>query len=85
MSHTTIFLTKRSPNGEYETEKIMNRKELEQMEKYWVKYHRALPDYPISDKAKKIDQFLTYAMAFLLGVMVVLASWLFIEIARLGS
>jgi len=56
----------------------MNKKELEQMEKYWEKYHRTLPDYPIENvqRQRRIDQLLSYLMAFLLGCLFVLIAWL---------
>ena len=51
----------------------MNKKELEQMEKYWAKYHKSIPDYPILEERKrqKIDIILTYIMAFLMGILFV--------------
>ena len=55
----------------------MNKKELEQMEKYWVKYHKSIPDYPILDqKRKSIDIALSYLLAFLSGIAVVLIALL---------
>lgn len=51
----------------------MNKKELEQMEKYWTKYHKSIPDYPILEERRrqKIDIILTYIMAFLMGILFV--------------
>lgn len=51
----------------------MNKKELEQMEKYWVKYHKSIPDYPILEERRrqKIDIILTYIMVFLMGILFV--------------
>ena len=55
----------------------MNKQELEQMEKYWVKYHKSIPDYPILDqKRKSIDIALSYLLAFLSGIAVVLIALL---------
>ena len=55
----------------------MNKQELEQMEKLWVKYHKSIPDYPILDqKRKSIDIALSYLLAFLVGVAVVLIALL---------
>jgi hypothetical protein len=51
----------------------MNKKELEQMEKLWVKYHKSIPDYPILEcKRRNIDTALTYIMVFLMGILFVL-------------
>ena len=51
----------------------MNRKEIEQMEKYWEKYHKSIPDYPILEERRrqKIDLILSYIMAFLIGMLFV--------------
>lgn len=55
----------------------MNKQELEQMEKLWVKYHKSIPDYPILDqKRKSIDIALSYLLAFLSGIAVVLIALL---------
>ena len=49
----------------------MNKKEIEQMEKYWVEYHKSIPDYPILEERRrqKIDLILSYIMAFLIGML----------------
>ena len=50
----------------------MNKKDLEQMEEYWKKYHRSIPDYPILERRqRKIDLILSYIMVFLLGILFV--------------
>ena len=55
----------------------MNKQELEQMEKLWAKYHKSIPDYPILDqKRKSIDVALSYLLAFLVGIAVVLIALL---------
>ena len=51
----------------------MNKKELEQMEKLWAKYHKSIPDYPILDcKRRSVDTALTYIMVLLMGILFVL-------------
>ena len=59
----------------------MNKKELEQMEKYWAKYHKSIPDYPLLErreliKQRKLDTILTY-------VFVILVILLFISVGML--
>ena len=54
----------------------MNKKELEQMEKYWEKYHKSIPDYPIMEhreliKQRKLDTILTYVFVILVILMFV--------------
>ena len=50
----------------------MNKKELEQMEKYWKKYHQSIPDFPLLErKQRKVDLLLSYIMVFLLGILFV--------------
>lgn len=34
----------------------MHKKDLEQMEKYWEKYHKSIPDYPLMDRREQIKQ-----------------------------
>ena len=50
----------------------MDKKELEQMEKYWKKYHQSIPDFPILERRqRKVDLLLSYIMVFLLGILFV--------------
>jgi hypothetical protein len=56
----------------------MNKKELEQMEKYWTKYHKSIPDYPIDNR--RLDKSLCLLMAFLIGMLLVLCVWLAVAI-----
>ena len=50
----------------------MDKKELEQMEKYWKKYHQSIPDFPLLERRqRKIDLLLSYIMVFLLGILFV--------------
>ena len=50
----------------------MNKKDLEQMEQYWEKYHRSIPDYPILERRqRRVDLILSYIMVFLLGILFV--------------
>ena len=58
-------------------ENEMHKKELEQMEKYWEKYHKSIPDYPIMERRqRKIDLILSYIMVFLLGILFVMFAML---------
>jgi hypothetical protein len=59
----------------------MNKKDLEQMEQYWEKYHRSIPDFPLLEqKRRRLDLLLSYLMAFLVGVLFVLGAWLIYQI-----
>ena len=50
----------------------MHKKELEQMEKYWEKYHKSIPDYPLLERRqRRVDLILSYIMVFLLGILFV--------------
>lgn len=63
----------------------MHKKELEQMEQYWKKYHKSIPDYPLLERRqRKIDLILSYLMMFLLGVLFVLIAMLYIYVMRGG-
>lgn len=59
----------------------MHKKELEQMEKYWEKYHKSIPDYPLMErrefiKQRKLDRILTV-------VFVILAILMFVSVVML--
>jgi len=51
----------------------MDKKQIEQMEKYWEKYHRSIPDYPILERRQGPDDLiLPYVRVFRLGILFVL-------------
>ena len=59
----------------------MHKKDLEQMEKYWEKYHKSIPDYPLMErreliKQHKLDRILTV-------VFVILAILMFVSVVML--
>ena len=59
----------------------MHKKELEQMEKYWEKYHKSIPDYPLMErreliKQQKLDRILTV-------VFIILAILMFVSVVML--
>ena len=54
----------------------MHKKELEQMEKYWEKYHKSIPDYPLMErreliKQRKLDTILSVVFVILVILMIV--------------
>ena len=54
----------------------MHKKDLEQMEKYWEKYHKSIPDYPLMErreliKQRKLDTILTVVFVILVVLMIV--------------
>lgn len=54
----------------------MHKKELEQMEKYWEKYHKSIPDYPLMErreliKQRKLDTILSVVFVILAILLVV--------------
>ena len=54
----------------------MHKKDLEQMEKYWEKYHKSIPDYPLMErreliKQRKLDLILSYTLVILVILLVV--------------
>ena len=54
----------------------MNKKELEQMEKYWAKYHKSIPDYPLLErreliKQRKLDTILSVVFVILVVLLIV--------------
>jgi hypothetical protein len=64
----------------------MNKKEIEQMEKHWEKYHRSIPDYPILERRqRKVDLILSYLMVFLLGYLICIVCYASLLYARWAS
>lgn len=54
----------------------MHKKDLEQMEKYWEKYHKSIPDYPLMErreliKQRKLDTILSVVFVILVILLVV--------------
>lgn len=54
----------------------MHKKELEQMEQYWEKYHKSIPDYPLMErreliKQRKLDTILSVVFVILAILLVV--------------
>lgn len=54
----------------------MHKKELEQMEKYWEKYHKSIPDYPLMErreliKQRKLDTILSVVFVILVVLLIV--------------
>lgn len=54
----------------------MHKKDLEQMEKYWEKYHKSIPDYPLMErreliKQRKLDTILSVVFVILAILLVV--------------
>ena len=54
----------------------MHKKDLEQMEKYWEKYHKSIPDYPLMErreliKQRKLDTILSVVFVILVVLMIV--------------
>ena len=54
----------------------MHKKDLEQMEKYWEKYHKSIPDYPLMErreliKQRKLDTILSVVFVILVILMIV--------------
>lgn len=54
----------------------MHKEDLEQMEKYWEKYHQAIPDYPLLErkeliKQRKLDTILSVVFVILIVLLFV--------------
>jgi len=54
----------------------MHKKDLEQMEKYWEKYHKSIPDYPLMErreliKQRKLDTILSVVFVILVVLLIV--------------
>lgn len=54
----------------------MHKKDLEQMEKYWEKYHKSIPDYPLMERRelirqRKLDTILTIVFVILVILLIV--------------
>lgn len=54
----------------------MHKEDLEQMEKYWEKYHKSIPDYPLLErkeliKQRKLDTILSVVFVILIVLLFV--------------